>query len=218
VFLAMGSVGPEGNLQRVAVQAAAAAGVDQLVRLSVFNAGPDSLGINQRAHSTIDFTAETAGLRYTTIRPAIWSASIMAGAAEIRTAGTWTGLADEGRVALFDHRDTVDAAVHILTTRSTWGRHYDLTGPALFSWPEALDVLAELLGEKVTFVTTTERALIGRLTGAGIAPGMAELLVTREWAILAGENERITTTFAELTGRAPRSLDRFLAENLDSFR
>jgi uncharacterized protein YbjT (DUF2867 family) len=48
-FLAMGSIGIEANLQRIAIQAAAAEpGLQQLVRLSVLNAGPDSLGINQR--------------------------------------------------------------------------------------------------------------------------------------------------------------------------
>jgi uncharacterized protein YbjT (DUF2867 family) len=47
-FLAMGSIGIEANLQRIAIQAAAEPGLQQLVRLSVLNAGPDSLGINQR--------------------------------------------------------------------------------------------------------------------------------------------------------------------------
>jgi hypothetical protein len=34
-----------------------------------------------------------------------------------------------------------------------------------------------------------------RLTGAGVAAGEAELLITREWAILAGENDYTTGTF-----------------------
>jgi putative NADH-flavin reductase len=47
VFLAMGSVGLQASLQRIVIQAAAATqGLRQLVRLSVLNAGPDSLGIN----------------------------------------------------------------------------------------------------------------------------------------------------------------------------
>ena len=45
VFVAMGSVGLEASLQRIVIQAAAATpGLRQLVRLSVLNAGPDSLG------------------------------------------------------------------------------------------------------------------------------------------------------------------------------
>jgi uncharacterized protein YbjT (DUF2867 family) len=102
-FLAMGSIGIEANLQRVAIQAAASTPeLQQLVRLSVLNTGPDSLGINQRAHWSIDLTAQVAGIPYTTIRPAIFSTSLLIAAPEIKTTRTWTGLADTGRVALSD--------------------------------------------------------------------------------------------------------------------
>jgi hypothetical protein len=51
-----------------------------------------------------------------------------------------------------------------------------------------------------------------------VAPGQAELLVTREWAILAGENERTTTTLRDLTGHEPRTIEEFLHENRELFR
>lgn len=141
-FLAMGSIGLEANLQRVAIQAAASTpDLRQLVRLSVLNAGPDSLGINQRGHWSIDFAAQVASLPYTTIRPAIFSASLLAGAPEIKATRTWTGLAGTGRVALCDPRDVADAAARVLSDPSTWGQHHDLTGPRQVSWPEALGVL-----------------------------------------------------------------------------
>jgi NAD(P)H dehydrogenase (quinone) len=218
LFLALGSAGLEGNLQRVAIQAAAQIPVEQVVRLSVLNTSPTSLGINQRAHWNIDFAAGVAGVGYSTIRPAIFSASLLAAAAEVRASRTWTGLADTGRVPLIDYRDAAEAAVRVLTDPGTWGRHYDLTGPDLLSWPDAMRLLSDELGEPVTFVTTSERELIGRLTAAGIAAGQAELLVTREWAIAAGENERTTGTLAELTGHAPRTVAAFLHEQREAFR
>lgn len=218
LFLALGSAGLEGNLQRVAIQAAAQVPVEQVARLSVLNTSPDSLGINQRSHWDIDFAAGVAGVGYSTIRPAIFSASLLVAAAEIRATRTWTGLADTGRVALIDHRDAADAAVRVLTDPATWGRHYDLTGPELLSWPDAMRLLSDELGEKVTFRPAGERELIGRLVAAGVAPGQAELLITREWAILAGENERTTGTVRELTGHAPRTVQAFLHENRNLFR
>src|SRR5215469_11159161 len=201
--LAMGSVGIEGNLQRAVIQVAAAARITQLVRLSVLNASPSSLGINQRAQWNIDFAAQAAGIPYTTIRPAIFSASVLAAAAEIRASRTWTGLADTGGVALADHRDVAEAAVRVLTDRATWGTHHDLTGPRLLTWPETMRLLSGELGEQVSFVTTTERELLRRLTSRGVPPGEAELLITREWALLTGENERTTSTVQDLTGHRP---------------
>jgi NAD(P)H dehydrogenase (quinone) len=172
---------------------------------SVLNAGPDSLGINQRGHWSLDFAAQVAGVPYTTIRPAIFSASVLAGASEIKMSRTWTGLASTGRVALIDYRDAADAAVRVLTEPSTWGQHHDLTGARQVSWPEALEALSAELGETVTFRTASAIELIQRLTQAGASPGQAELLVTREWAIMAGENERTTGTVRELTGHEPPS-------------
>jgi NAD(P)H dehydrogenase (quinone) len=218
-FLAMGSTGLEANLQRAVIRAAASVpGFQQLVRLSVLNAGPDSLGINQRGHWSIDFAAQAAGIGYTTIRPSIWAASMLAGAPEIKAARTWTGLADTGRVALSHPDDTAEVAVRVLGDPAAWGQHHELTGPRALSWPEALQVLSDELGETVTFRVTDAFGLLQHLVKAGIAPGMAELLVTREWAIMAGENELTTTTVRDLTGHEPRTLEKYLHENRDAFR
>lgn len=218
VFLAMGSVGAEGTIQRTAIQAVAMSSARQLVRLSVLNASADSLGINQRAHWSIDSAARIAGVPCTTIRPAIFSASLLAAAGEVRASRTWTGLAETGRVALVDHRDVAEAAVRVLTDPATWGGHYDLTGPSLLSWPGAMRLLSAELGEEVTFVTTTERELLDRLTSRGVPPAEAELLIAREWALRAGENDRVTPAVADLTGHAPRSVEAFLHENRELFR
>ena len=64
----------------------------------------------------------------------------------------------------------------------------------------------------VTFRVAAERELLGRLIGAGIPAGTAELLITREWAILAGENDYTTGTFGQITGRPPRPVAEFLHE------
>jgi uncharacterized protein YbjT (DUF2867 family) len=138
VFIAMGSVGTEGVLQRIAINAAAAiSSVEQVTRLSVLNASADSLGINQRAHHSIDQFAASTAVPYSTIRPAIFSASLLAAAPEVRASRTWTGLAGSGRMALIDHRDVAEAGLRVLTDPALWGAHHDLTGPVPLSWPEA---------------------------------------------------------------------------------
>ena len=81
MFIAMGSVGVEGVLQRIAISAAAGIGsIEQVTRLSVLNASAGSLGINQRAHDSIDQFAASTAVPYSTIRPAIFSASLLAAA------------------------------------------------------------------------------------------------------------------------------------------
>jgi len=213
VFVAMGSTGIQGVVQRIAINAAAAIGsIEQVTRLAVLNTSADSRGINQRAHYSIDQFATSTAVPYSTIRPAIFSASLLSAAPEVRAARTWTGLAGTGRMALIDHRDVAEAGLRVLTDPALWGAHHDLTGPAPLSWPGALELLSAELGEPVTFKVTTERQLLERLTGAGVPAGEAELLITREWAILAGENDYTTSTFQQITGRPPRPVAEFLRD------
>jgi uncharacterized protein YbjT (DUF2867 family) len=178
----------------------------------VLNASADSLGINQRAHYSIDQFASSTAVPYSTIRPAIFSASLLAAAREVRALRTWTGLADSGRMALIDHRDVAEAGLRVLTDPTLWGAHHDLTGPVRVSWPETLELLSTELGEPVTFRVAAERQFLEGLISAGVPAGTAELLVTREWAILAGENDYTTDTFQQITGRPPRPVAEFLHE------
>jgi len=211
VFIAMGSIGFEGVLQRIVINAAAGScAIEQVTRLSVLNASAGSLGINQRAHHSIDQFAASTDVPYSTGRPAIFSASLLAGAPEVRASRTWTGLADNGRTALIDHRDVGEAGVRVLSDSALWGAHHDLTGPVPMSWPEALELLSAELGERVTFRVAAEGQFLERLIGAGVPAGTAELLIAREWSILAGENDYTTDSFEQITGRPPRSVAEFL--------
>jgi len=62
-----------------------------------------------------------------------------------------------------------------------------------------------------------EPQLLERLTGAGIPAGEAELLIAREWSILAGENDYTTGAFQQITGRPPRPVAEFLHEHRAEF-
>jgi NAD(P)H dehydrogenase (quinone) len=213
VFIAMGSIGIEGVLQRIAISAAArVSSIDQVTRLAVLNTSADSLGINQRAHYSIDEFASSTTVPYSTIRPAIFSASLLAAASEVRATRTWTGLAVSGRTALIDHRDAAEAGLRVLTDPALWNGHHDLTGPVSMSWPEALEVLSAELGELVTFRVAAEPDFLQHLIGAGVPAGTAELLIAREWSILAGENDYTTDTFQQITGRPPRPAAEFIHE------
>jgi uncharacterized protein YbjT (DUF2867 family) len=218
LFIAMGSIGIQGVLQRIAINAAAGiSSIEQVTRLSVLNTSADSLGINQRAHYSIDQFAFSTAVPYSTIRPAIFSLSLLAAAHEVRASRTWTGVAGSGRMALIDHRDAAEAGLCVLTDPALWNAHHEVTGPVALSWPEALELLSAEIGEAVTFQVAAERPFLERLIGAGLPAGEAELLIAREWAILAGENDYTTDTFQTITGRPPRSVTEFLHEHRAEF-
>jgi NAD(P)H dehydrogenase (quinone) len=78
-------------------------------------------------------------------------------------------------------------------------------------------MLSAELGEPVKFRVADERQFRERLIGAGVPAGTAELLIAREWAILAGENDYTTETFEQITGRPPRPVADFLHEHRADF-
>ena len=115
-------------------------------------------------------------------------------------------------MALIDHRDVAEAAVRVLTDPALWSAHHDLTRPVPMSWPEAFDLLSAELAEPVTFQVAAEHEFLERLIDAGVPAGTAELLIAREWSILAGENDYTTDTFERITGRPQRPVAEFLHE------
>ena len=79
----------------------------------------------------------------------------------------------------------------------------------------ALELLSAELGPPVTL--RAEPQFRERLIGAGVPAGTAQLLITREWAILAGENDYTTDTFQKITGRPPHTVTEFLHEHRTEF-
>ncbi len=80
-----------------------------------------------------------------------------------------------------------------------------------------MQLLSTELGRTIKFKTVPEYDLLRRLVDAGVPAGQAELLIAREWAIQAGENERLTGTVHELTGHEPRNVEAFLHDNREQF-
>lgn len=216
-FVAMGSIGAEGELQASIIAEAKEAKLPQYFRLSVLNTSTVSLGTNQQAHAKIDYVAETAGIPYTTLRPTIFSSVILDGAREIRETGVWTRLAEHGRVGLIDYRDVADVAATIIEYPDLWGRHWELTGPRLVNWQELVDLLSAELGRTITFRTVDEGTFFELLVEGGVLDIQARRLVTMELALEAGENGRLTENVARLAGHRPRTVEEFLHDNREAF-
>jgi hypothetical protein len=136
---------------------------------------------------------------------------VLAAAGEARASRTWADLAGRGHTALIDHRDVAEAGLLMLTVPALWGAcpHVMVRG--------ARTAIGRT--RRARHLSGRPRAeFIQRLTGAGIPAGRAELLMTRDWAILAGENDYGAGTFQQITGRPPRPVAEFFHEYRAEFR
>lgn len=150
LFLAHGTSAQQVAHEIALIDAAVAAGVVHIVKLSVM--GPASRLHPFDWHMQIEAHLATYDVGYTILRPSSF-VDILARAGAPVASGSWGGAAGNGRVNFIDTRDVADAARAALLDDEHMNsqRAYHLTGPGTVSMPEVAEELSRLLGETVTY-------------------------------------------------------------------
>lgn len=206
-------------LEIAALEAAQAAGLRKVVKLSAQGAGADAASPLLRHHAQVERRLEASGLDFTILRPtffqqnwtAFFSHGIKAGQPVYTNAG-------EGRMGWVDTRDIAAVAAKALTEAGHEGLVYDLTGPESLSNAEAAAKLAQRLGREVPVVDVPDGAAFGAMQGLGMDRWYAYGMASLNQAVRRGASDFTTGTVDLVTGRAPRSLDAFFDEHLAAFR
>lgn len=206
------------RLEIGAIDAARAAGVKHVVKLSAYGASGDSPSPLLRAHARAERALEDSGLAFTILRPtffmqnwvAFFSQGIKAGQPVYVNAG-------EGRLAWIDTRDIAGVATAALTEPGHEGLVYDLTGPEALSYGEVAARLGKLLGRDVAYVPVPDSAAFQAMKGMGMDSWYAYGMVTLHQGVRRGMAEPTTGTVELVTSGAPRSIDAFLKESLGAF-
>ncbi len=128
-------------------------------------------------------------------------------AGEVRTA---TG---DGKVAFVDPDDIAAVAVEVLLAPRPVNADLVLTGPSAHSYAELCAMVARTTGREVRHVSVSTGEYADHLAANGIPAAYAPLLAGLDEGIRHGGEDRVTDTVQRLTGRAPRSLRRFLDDH-----
>lgn len=117
----------------------------------------------------------------------------------------------DGRLGFIDAADIAAVAVEALVADRPVGDELVLTGPEALSYGHAAAIVSDVLGTPVRHVDVTTAELAERLTRAGLTGEFAAGLAALDERIRAGEQDLVTTTVHDVTGRRPTSLREFLA-------
>lgn len=199
------------------VDLAAAAGVEQIVKLSSIAADEPTEARIVRAHRRAEEHVERSGVAWTHLRPNWFMQNELAQAQTIAAAGTFYA-PDVGRVSMVDARDVAAAAAAVLTGEGHAGRAYVLTGPEALSYADVAERFTRALGRPVSWSEVTlEEARESMLAGGlpdDLAGGFTEIMARyREGGVTAA----VSPAVEELTGRRPRSFEQFAGDYADSF-
>jgi len=194
---------------RAAALAAKRAGVSHLVKLSTLDA---LTGVGTGPwHAKGEAAVQESGLDYTFIRSAGFMSNALCWAESIKTEGVLRSSTGEGKIAFIHPADIADVAAHAMTTRDPRREAVVITGPKALSYAEMADVIGAAIGKRIRYEPTSDsEARFGRDAYAKA--------VTEIWrAIREGRVATTTDAVQRIIGRAPRSFDQWVAENVKEF-
>jgi uncharacterized protein YbjT (DUF2867 family) len=202
--------------QEAFVEAAAAAGVEHLVKLSQFAAAEDSPVRFLRYHAAVERRVRELGLGHTFLRPNLFFQGLLAFADMVREQGRITAPIGDARVSAVDVRDIAAVAAAALTEPGHVGRTYDVTGPAAVTHAEVAAAIGAATGRRVEFVDVPAEAFAAAVRGR--LPDWQAGGLLEDYAHYArGEAAAVSPAVAEVTGTAPRDVTAFARDHAAAF-
>jgi len=217
VFLLCGPTPDEVAFNKNAIDAAAAHGIELLVRSSILGADGESPATFVRDHGMCDEYLRSAGLGFAIVRPNMFMQNIPENTMpSIEESGNFYTNTGNARISMVDTRDVAAAAAVLLTEPGHHGEEVDVTGPEAFGYDDVAVKLSAAMGRPVAHVAVPDDAVRSALAGFGLGDWMVEGLVGlfRDYRQSGtdGYAAQVTDTVSRCTGRDPRSLDGLLAE------
>jgi NAD(P)H dehydrogenase (quinone) len=196
-----------------AIDAALAAGVKVLVRLSAGRAvvGPDSLAPSGRTHYAIDQRLRGLNIGWVILRPGLFMQNYLGQAAGIKNDGKLVNTApvDLG-IAYIDVRDTGAVAARILIDpKPHLGKEYEFTGKSV-TLPQFADAFSQVLGKKVSYVPVTLEQNEQAVRSRGLPDWLTtHLLAIAKITATGGFSKESTKPIEEIVRRAPLTTRQF---------
>ncbi|GLL02178.1 NmrA family NAD(P)-binding protein [Dactylosporangium matsuzakiense] len=196
--------------QVAAIDAAVAAGVVSIVKVSVWGARPGGK-LAEGAHWEIEQRLRAAPVASTVLQPSGFMQNFLTGAAASTDDGEVIGLAGDWRVSYIDCFDIAASAAALLTRPTDDGGPFVLTGPEALTQAAIAAKLSAAFGRPVRAVELTATEMASRITARGLPEWFAADVVELWREVAAGSLSTVTTAVRDLTGRGPRTFDEFLA-------
>jgi uncharacterized protein YbjT (DUF2867 family) len=200
------------------IDAAKAAGVGHVVKLSGIMPEVDSPFRFARMHGEIEQKLERSGIAYTHLRAGEFMHSYFRQVPAIVGKGALFLPMEDARIASIDVPDIAEAAAVVLTTPGHEGKIYALTGPEALTMTEVAAKLSEATGRTISYVNVAPEQARQAQLDAGMpqyrADALAELFAERR----KGKESRVWPTIETIIGRRATSFDEFATRYAAIFR
>jgi uncharacterized protein YbjT (DUF2867 family) len=206
------------ELESNMVDACKEAGVNHVVLNSALGAGdyPKSF---PSWHRKVEDKLKSTGMSYTILRPNGFLQNIVAfNAPSIRAQGAFYAAMGDAKVSYLDVGDIAVVAVQALQGGAHAGKTYELNGPEAISNQELAARISKVTGRTVNFVNIPESAQRDAMLGLGMPDWQVTALLELQQYYKQGGGARTDGLLQTLIGRAPVTLDQYLAANAREFK
>jgi uncharacterized protein YbjT (DUF2867 family) len=160
---------------------------------------------------------QNAGAEWTILRASWFSQNF--------SEGFLTDMVIDGQIVLpagdvpepfIDAEDIADVAVAVLTEDGHSGQLYELTGPHMFTFAEAVEIIAKESGHRVTYQQIPSDVFASALEQQGESAGTIAFLDYLFNTVLDGRNASLTDGVQRALGREPRDFIEYVKETAAS--
>jgi uncharacterized protein YbjT (DUF2867 family) len=206
------------DVQSSFIDAASAAGVKHVVKLSGIIPELDSPFRFARMHAEIERRLEASGMAFTHLRAGEFMTSYFRQVPSIVAKGALFLPMEDAKIASVDIGDIADVAVAVLTGSGHEGQAYPITGPEALSMTEVAEKLSAATGKAIRYVNVAPEDAKHAQLAAGLPPylvdGLAELFAERR----KGKEAQVSPFVQTILGRDATSFDAFARRNAAIFR
>jgi uncharacterized protein YbjT (DUF2867 family) len=201
------------------VEAAKQAGIEHIVRASALGAGMAQPITMNTWHREVEQAVEASGIPYTVVRPNYFMQNYVSVAAPtVRAQNAFYLPHGDGAISSIDVRDVGEVVATVLTERGHEGMVYDLTGAEALSHHDAARILSRLTGRTIAYLAVPDDAARQGMREMGLAPDIIEGLLELARVIReGGYPSEVHPAVEQVTGRRPRSFERFAKDHLEFF-
>lgn len=200
------------------VEAAAAAGVRKVVKISAIGAGETGDPADVRSwHAVGERALMASGLAWTLLRPSTFASNALGWADLVKSGAPIPNMTGEGRQGIVDPRDVAAVAVEALAGREHDGQAHTLTGPDLLTTADQAALIGKAADRHVDTVDVPVEAAVAQLVESGAGPAFVRA-ATAGWNLIsAGGNAIVTTAVADILGRPATSFEAWALTNRAAF-
>ena len=218
VFLACSNDPRQVEYETNVIDAALAAGVQRIVKLSALGAGVGSSVPFWDWHGRIERHLKASGIPFVILQPSFIMTNLLAAAEGIQQQGMLFAPAEDARISMIHPQDVATSAAVALTSEDHNGKTYMLTGLEVITYEQVAKELSSATGQHIPFVAVPDEAATQAMVASGLPIFVAGQIVTVFKALRGGAYNQTSNSVQMLTGYAPRSFAQFALEHAHVFQ